>query len=68
MTILVDSGVTYNYIQSNSTLGESVPLKQVYTPKTLLGYSKVKAKRVINLLDHNLTFFEIDELTDYDMI
>lgn len=64
----MDSGATYNYIKSNSNIGESVPLPRIYTPKTLHGYSRVRAKRTINLLDHDLTFFEIDELVDFDMI
>lgn len=68
MTILVDSGATYNYIQTKSKIGESIPLPQIYTPKTLHGHSEVRAKRTINLLDHDLTFFEINELVDYDMI
>lgn len=68
VNILVDSGATYNYIQSNSTIGVSVPLPRIYTPKTLHGYSEVKSKRIINVLDYDLTFFEIKELVDYDMI
>lgn len=68
VTILVDSGASYNYIKSNSKIGESVPLPRIYTPKTLHGYSRVGSKRIINLLDHDLTFFEINELVDYDMI
>lgn len=68
VTILIDSGATYNYIRTNSTIGESVPLKQIYRPKTLHGHSVVKARQVINLFNYNLTFFEIEELTEYDMI
>jgi len=68
VTILIDSGATYNYIQTKSKIGKSIPLPQIYTPKTLHGYSEVKAKRIISLLDHDLTFFEINELVDYDMI
>lgn len=68
MIILVDSGATYNYIKTNSQIGESVPLPQIYRPKTLHGYSEVKSKKIINLFDYDLTFFEINELVDYDMI
>lgn len=68
ITILVDSGATYNYIKKNSKIGESVPLPQIYKPKTLHGYSEVRSKKIINLLDYDLTFFEINELVDYDMI
>lgn len=68
VNILIDSGATYNYIQTKSKIGESVPLPKIYTPKTLHGYSQVRAKRTINLLNHDLTFFEIDELVDFDMI
>lgn len=66
--ILVDSGATYNYIRTNSEIGESVPLPKVYTPKTLHGFSRVSSKKIINVLNHDLTFFEINELIDYDMI
>lgn len=68
VTILIDSGSTYNYIQTKSKIGESVPLFKIYKPKTLHGHSIVKSKRIINLLDYDLTFFEINELNDYDMI
>lgn len=68
VTILVDSGATHNYIGTKSKIGESVPLHKTYTPKTLHGYSKVSSKKVINILNHDLTFFEINELIDYDMI
>ena len=66
--VMVDSGATYNYIKTNLTIGESIPLPQIYRPKTLHGYSEVKSKKIINLLDYDLTFFEINELVDYDMI
>lgn len=66
--ILVDSGATYNYISTNSRIGESIPLPKIYTPKTLHGYLRVSSKKIINVLNHDLTFFEIDELVDYDMI
>lgn len=49
-------------------IGESVPLHKVYTPKTLHGYCKVKSKQIINMLNYDLTFFEINELVEYDMI
>lgn len=63
--ILVDSGATYNlYLK----IGESIPLPRIYRPKTLHGYSKVESKKIINLFGYDLTFFEIDELVDYDMI
>lgn len=68
LTILIDSGATYNYIRENLKIGESIPLPKIYKPKTLHGYSRVKSKKIINLLDHDLTFFEIAELIDYDMI
>lgn len=64
----MDSGATYNYIGTNSKIGESVPLPNIYTPKTLHGYSKVSFKKIINVLNYNLTFFKINELVDYDMI
>lgn len=68
VTILIDSGATYNYIQTNSNIGETIPLPKIYITKTLHGYSQVKAKKIINIFDHNLTFLEINELMDFDMI
>lgn len=68
VTILVDSGATYNYISTTSKIGESVPLPQVYKPKTLHGHSRVSSKKIINILGYDLTFFEIEELKEYDMI
>lgn len=68
MTILIDSGASYNYIQSGLDIGESVPLNKVYMPKTLHGYSTVKSKKIINLFGYDLIFFEIDELKDFNMI
>lgn len=68
VNILIDSGATYNYIRTNINIGESVPLPRTYTPKTLHGYSQVKSIKTINLFGYDLTFFEINELTDYDMI
>lgn len=68
ITILVDSGATYNYISTKTQIGESVPLPQIYNPKTLHGHSEVSSKKIINVLGHDLTFFEIKELFDYDMI
>lgn len=68
ITILIDSGSTNNYININSTIGESVPLSKFTKTETLHGISIVKSKRIINLLGNNLTFFDINELKDYDMI
>lgn len=68
MTILIDSGATYNYIRTNCDIGEPVPLNETYTPKTLHGHSKVNSKKLINILNYDLTFFEINELVDFDMI
>lgn len=36
--------------------------------KTLHGHSIVKSKRIISLLGFNLTFFDIKELNEHDMI
>lgn len=36
--------------------------------KTLHGISEIKSKRIIIVLNNNLTFFDIKELNDYDMI
>lgn len=68
VTILIDSGSTNNYIHINSTIGESVPLPKIIKTKTLHGISEIKSKRIINVLDNDLTFFDIKELNDYDMI
>lgn len=68
VTILIDSGATYNYIRADSKIGESVPLPKTYTIKTIHGYSKIHSKKIINVLDSDITFFEINELVDYDMI
>lgn len=36
--------------------------------KTLHGISELKSKRIINVLDNDLIFFDIENLIDYDMI
>lgn len=48
--------------------GVSIPLPKSIKIKTLHGISKVKSKRIINVLDNNLVFFDIENLNDYDMI
>lgn len=68
ITILIDSGSTNNYIHINSNIGKSVPLPTVIKSKTLHGTSVIRSKRLINVLDNDLTFFDIKELNDYDMI
>lgn len=52
----------------NSTLGVSIPLSGAIRTKTLHGISIIKSKRIINVLDNDLTFFDIDALTEYEMI
>lgn len=49
-------------------MGKSIALPESYVTKTLHGYSVVKSKRIINLFGFDLTFFDIGELNDYDMI
>lgn len=68
VTILVDCGSTNNYINGNLIIGESIPLPRIIRTKTIHGISKLKSKRIINVLDNNITFFDIEELGDYDMI
>lgn len=68
VVILIDSGSTNNYININSKIGESIPLPRTIRTKTLHGISEIKSKRIINILDNDLTFFDINELTEYDMI
>lgn len=68
IVILIDSGATNNYINENSKVGKSIPLPRIIRTKTLHGISEIKSKRIINVLDNDLTFFEIKELIDYDMI
>lgn len=65
---MIDSGSTNNYINKNTAIGVSIPLPKPIRTKTLHGISEIKSKRIINVLDNNLTFFDIGELTDYDMI
>lgn len=65
---MIDSGATNNYINENSTIGISNPLPIPIKTKTLHGNSLIKSKRIINVLDNDLTFFDIDKLIDYDMI
>lgn len=64
----MDSGATYNYIRAESNVGRSIKLPQPCTIKTLHGHSTVKYKRVVNLLGFDLTFYEIRELDEHDMI
>lgn len=52
----------------NSKIGESIPLNKIIKTKTIHGISQIKSKRIINVLDNDLIFFDIDELNDYDMI
>lgn len=65
---MIDSGATYNYIRAESNIGRSVKLPAQCTIKTLHGHSIVRCKRIINLLGFDLTFFEIRELDEHDMI
>lgn len=66
--ILVDSGATNNYIKANLQIGNRVKLNKINIAKTLHGFSKIKYKQEIRLLNQNLDFFEIDKLSDFDMI
>lgn len=68
VTILIDSGSTNNYININSSIGKSILLPTIIKTKTLHGISEIRSKRVINVLNNNLTFFDINELRDFDMI
>lgn len=68
MVILIDSGSTNNYISKNSKIGTSVLLPNPIKTRTLHGISLIKSKRIINILENDLVFFDIDELTEYDMI
>lgn len=68
VTILIDSGSTNNYINKYFILGVSIPLPKPIKIKILHGISEVKSKRIINILDNDLTFFDIENLNDYDMI
>lgn len=68
VTILIDSGSTNNYIHIKSSIGETVPLLKPIKTRTLHGISIIKSKRIINILNNNLVFFDIEELNDYDMI
>lgn len=68
ITILIDSGSTNNYINVNSSIGQSILLPIPIKTKTLHGFSVIKSRRIINVLDNDLVFFDINELTDYDMI
>lgn len=67
VTVLVDTGATNNYISFNCDIGKSVQIRPTHT-KTLHGNSVIKSKKVITLFGHHLSFYEIDELNDYDMI
>jgi hypothetical protein len=40
----------------------------MYITRTLHGHSDIKSKKIINLFGFDLTFFEIEELSEYDMI
>lgn len=66
--ILIDSGSTNNYINKNFTLGISIPLSKSIKTRTLHGISVIKSKRIINILENDLTFFDIEDLIDFDMI
>lgn len=49
-------------------MGKSIALPEPCIIKTLHGNSVIRSKRIINLLGFDLTFFDIKELSDYDMI
>lgn len=68
VTILIDSGSTNNYINKNFKLGISILLPKPIKTRTLHGISVIRSKRIINVLDNTLTFFDISDLTDFDMI
>lgn len=66
--ILVDSGSTNNYINSNLRLGNRTKLDNPSIAKTLHGVSKVEYGQKIRMLNQNLDFIELDSLKDFDMI
>lgn len=65
---MVDSGSTNNYIRANLHLGNRIKLTKPIIAKTLHGQSEIHYKQQILLLKHNLEFFEIDKLLDFDLI
>lgn len=66
--ILVDSGSTNNYIRANLHIGNRVKLNKITIAKTLHGFSEMKYKQKIRLLNQDLEFYEINKLSDFDMI
>lgn len=66
--ILIDSGASNNYIKKNCKIGSSIHLVKPILSKTLHGYAVIKSKKLINVLNNDLCFYEIDELREFDMI
>lgn len=64
----MDSGTTFNYIKPNLQSGKRVRVNENRWAKTIHGYSKVQYKQQVRLLKHNLEFFELDELAEFDMM
>lgn len=55
--ILVDSGATNNYIKANLQIGNRVKLNKINIAKTLHGFSEIKYKQEIRLLNQKFGFF-----------
>lgn len=67
VNVLIDTGSTNNYINKICNIGKSIKIKPFKT-KTLHGFSIINSKKVITMYGHHLTFFEINELDEFDMI
>ena len=65
---MVDSGATHNYCKTNKVKGKKISLSLPIKSKTMHGKSHLTHYLRIKLFTHVLTFYEIDELDDYDMI
>lgn len=65
--ILIDTGATHNYIDNNCDSSEKIKIKPVRI-RTMHGYSIVTTKRIIKILNKEITFFELNNIESCDMI
>lgn len=69
LVILVDSGATNNYVsQKNITHGKLIKLRNSVFVKTILGTTEITHFVKINLFGHDLRFYVVNYLGNFDLI
>lgn len=66
---MIDTGATNNYISSNGVKdGKLIKLKCGKSVKTIHGESKITSFVKINIFNHDLCFFVLDDIGKFDII